>query len=101
MRKTIRRCISEYPHEDAYRTALCGLDAILTTVIADKRVRSLVKSLKSDWLIFKKLRRILENEDKKSKEVVEGKMRRMLSFLERKAAISKKYAPLVKQIKKF
>jgi len=57
--------------------------------------------LKSDWRIFKKLRRILENEDEKSKDVVEGRMRRFLSFLERKATTSKKYAPLVKQIKKF
>ena len=101
MRRTIRRCISVYPHEDAYRNALCELDTLLTSVIADKRVRSLVKSLKSDWRIFKRLRGILENEDKKSREVVEGRMRRILSFLERKAATSKKYAPLVKQIKKF
>ncbi|MCW3130532.1 MAG: hypothetical protein N2V75_10615, partial [Methanophagales archaeon] len=33
-RRTIRRCISEYPHEDAYRDALCKMDAILTGVIA-------------------------------------------------------------------
>ena len=101
MRRTIRRCISIYPREDAYRNALCELDAILTTVIADKRVRSLVKSLKSDWKIFKRLRGILENEDTKSKAVVEGRMKCILSFLERKATTNKKYAPLVKQIKKF
>ena len=101
VRRTIRRCISIYPYEDAYKTALCELDVILTPVIADKRVKSLVKSLKSDWKIFKRLRGILENENKKSKEVVEGRMRRILSFLERKATTSKKYAPLVKQIKKF
>jgi hypothetical protein len=76
VRSTIRHCISEYPHEDAYRDALCKLDAILTSVIADKRVKSLVKSLKYDWWIFKRLRGILENEDKKSREVVEGRMRR-------------------------
>jgi len=54
----------------------------------------LVKSLKSDWLIFKRLRGILENEDESTKEVVEGRMRRFLPFLERKATTSKKYAPL-------
>ena len=101
VRRTIRRCISEYPHEDAYRAALCKMDAILTGVIAEKRVKALVRILKRDWLIFKRLRAILENEDKGSREVVEGRMRRFLSFMERKAATSKKYAPLVKQIKKF
>ena len=101
VRRTIRRCISEYPHEDAYRDALCKMDAILTGVIAEKRVKALVRILKRDWRIFKRLKAILENEDKGSREVVEGRMRRFLSFLERKAATSKKYAPLVKQIKKF
>jgi hypothetical protein len=101
VRSTIRRCISEYPHEDAYRDALCKLDAILTSVIADERVKSLVKSLKYDWQIFKRLRGILENEEKRSREVVEGRMRRFLSSLERKAKASKKYAPLVTEIKKF
>ncbi|MDI6640680.1 MAG: hypothetical protein QMD78_07650, partial [Methanocellales archaeon] len=81
VRSTIRRCISEYPYENAYRDALYRLDVILTSVIADKRVKSLVKSLKYDWRIFKRLRGILENEDKKSREVVEGRMRRFLSFL--------------------
>jgi hypothetical protein len=61
----------------------------------------LVKSLKYDWQIFKMLREILENEEKRSREVVEGRMRRFLSSLERKAKISKKYAPLVTEIKKF
>ena len=75
------------------------MDAILTGVIAEKRVKALVRILKCDWRIFKRLRAILENEDKGSREVVEGRMRR--SFIERKAATSKKYAPLVKQIKKF
>ena len=101
VRRTIRRCISIYPHEDAYKNALCELDAILTSVIANKHVKSLVKSLKSDWQIFKRLRGILENEDNESREVVEGRMRRILSFLERKMTTSKKYVPLVKQIKKF
>ena len=101
VRSTIRRCISEYSHEDAYRDALCKLDAILTSVIAEKRVKALVRILKYDWQIFKRLRGIFENEDKGSREVVEGKMSRFLSFLERKAATSKKYAPHVKPIKKF
>jgi len=101
VRTTIRRCISEYPHEDAYRDALCNLDAILTSVVSDKPVKWLIKSLKRDRQIFERLRAILENEDKKSREVVEGKMRRFLSSLERKAAASKKYVPLIKQIKKF
>jgi hypothetical protein len=101
VRSAIRRCISEYPHEDAYRDALYKLDAILTSVIAEKRVKSLVKSLKYDWWIFKRLRGILENEEKKSRAVVEGRMRRFLSFLERKARTNRKYAPLVTQIKKF
>jgi hypothetical protein len=80
VRRTIRRCISIYPHEDAYRNALCELDAILTSVIADKHVKSLVKSLKSGGMIFKRLRGILENEDEKSKEVVETRMRRFLWY---------------------
>jgi hypothetical protein len=101
VRSTIHRCISEYPHDDAYRDALCKLDAILTSVIADKRIKSLVKSLKDDWQIFKRLREILENEEKRSREVVEGRMRRFLSSLVRKSKISRKYAPLVKVIKKF
>ena len=80
VRRTIRRCLSEYPHEDVYKTALCELDAILTPVIADKGVRMLVKSLKSDWLIFKRLRGILENEDGNSKDLVEGRMRLFFLF---------------------
>ncbi len=101
VRTTIRRCISEYPHEDAYIDALCKLDAVLISVVSDKRVKWLVKSLKHDRRIFKRLRAILENEDKKPREVVERRMRRFLSSLERKAKTSKKYAPPVKQIKKF
>jgi hypothetical protein len=101
VRTTIRRCISEYPHEDAYTDALCKLDAVLTSVVSGKRVKWLVKSLKHDRRIFKRLRAILENEDKKLGEVVERRMMRFLSSLERKAETSKKCAPLVKQIKKF
>jgi hypothetical protein len=64
VRSSIHQCISEYPHDDAYRDTLCKLDAILTSVVADKRIKSLVKSLKDDWQIFKRLREILENEEK-------------------------------------
>ena len=71
------------------------------SVVSDKPVKWLVKSLKQDRRIFKRLRAILENEDKKSREVVERRMMCFLSSLERKAETSKKYAPLVKQIKKF
>nr|QNO51837.1 hypothetical protein FGALOIDC_00021 [Methanosarcinales archaeon ANME-1 ERB6] len=101
VRTTIRRCISEYPYEDAYRGALCKLDAILTSVLVDKRVKTLAKSLKYDRRIFRRLKGILENEDQRSREVVEGRMSRFLSSLERKATTNKKYAPLVKQLKKF
>ena len=100
VRTTIRRCISEYPHEDAYKDALCKLDAILRSVVSNKPVKWLVKSLGRNRQIFERLRAILENEDKKPREVVEGQMRRFLSSLERKAATRKKYVPLIKQKKK-
>jgi hypothetical protein len=73
----------------------------MTSVVSDKPVKWLVKNLKRDRQIFERLRAILENEDKESREVVEGKIRRFLSSLERKAATNKKYVPLIKQINKF
>jgi len=82
-------------------TSLLELNRVLTAVIEDKRIKSLVKVLKADYKIFEKLREILENRDKKPREVVEGRMRRFLRYMEKKAAKEKKYASLVLQIKKF
>jgi len=101
IRRTVRHCLAVYPHDDAYRDSLLELNRVLTAVIEDKRIKSLVKVLKADYKIFEKLREILENSDKKPREVVEGRMRRFLRYMEKKAAKEKKYASLVSQIKKF
>jgi hypothetical protein len=101
IRRTIRHCLAVYPHNDAYKKALLELDRVLTSVIEDKQIKSLVNVLKGDYKIFGKLREILENRDKKPREVVKGKMKHFLRSMEKKAMKEKKYTPLVSQINQF
>jgi len=54
IRRTVRHCLAVYPHDDAYRDSLLELNRVLTAVIEDKRIKSLVKVLKADYKIFKK-----------------------------------------------
>jgi hypothetical protein len=100
IRRTVRHCLAVYPHNDAYRNALLKLDRVLTSVIEDNQIKTLVTVLKADYKIFGRLREILENRDKNSIDVVEGKMQRFLRTMEKKAMREKKYAPLVSQLKK-
>lgn len=101
VRTTVRRCISEYPHGDEYKKSLCKLDEILTSVIADKTVKSLVEKLEGYYKVFQRLRTILKNEGKKPVGAVKSSMKRFLSFLENKASGEKKYLSLIKQIKHY
>lgn len=94
VRTTVRRCISGYPYNDEYKKALCKLDGILTSLVADKAIKSLVGKLQSYYKVFQRLRAILKNEEKKPVGAVKSSMRRFLSFLENKARVDKKYASL-------
>jgi hypothetical protein len=84
IRRTVRHCLAVYPHNDAYRNALLKLDRGLTSVIEDNQIKTLVTVLKADYKIFGRLREILENRDKNSREVVEGKMWRFYALWRRK-----------------
>gem|GEM_PF-1178878 len=100
VRAVIRKCMREYPADDWYKQALYDLERILTSVINDDVIKNRVKRLKYDHGIFSRLRRILRNEDKQSKEGVEKRMKRFLAFIESKAKSDSRYKSLADQIKR-
>ena len=69
-------------------------------MIDDEEIKNRVKRLKQDYMVFGKLRKILKNEDKKSKGDVMSRMKRFLSFIENKARNEHRYTSLADQIKR-